>query len=89
MADISVEETQSADVRVRTQVEDALELSNYMVSSGVKGSGGQLISLDDIATIQKTAALIGLIDVKSDAPVPAGRSAGSITISEWSDFELA
>jgi hypothetical protein len=89
MTDTSVDETHSADARVRTQVEDALELSNYVVSSGVKGSAGQLLALDDIATIQKTAALIGLIDVKSDAPVPAGRSAGSITISEWSDFELA
>ena len=78
----------AADERVGTQVEDALELANYVVSSGVKGANGQLLSLDDIATIQKTAALIGLIGVKPDAP-PAAGSAASITITQWNEFELA
>ena len=52
MADTS-DETLSADARVRSQVEDALELANHVVSSGVKGSGGQLLPLEDIATIQR------------------------------------
>ncbi len=66
MADTS-DETLSADERVRRQVEDALELANYVISSGVKGSSGQLLPLEDIAIIQKTAAQIGVIDVKPDA----------------------
>lgn len=88
MADTS-DETLSADARVRSQVEDALELANHVVSSGVKGSGGQLLPLEDIATIQRTAAQIGLLDVKPDASGPAGGSAGGIVISEWNEFELA
>ena len=52
-----------ASQRVRKQVEDALELANFAVSTGAKGADGQPLSFDDIGTIQFAAAQIGLIDV--------------------------
>jgi hypothetical protein len=87
MSDTSV--ASEADQRVRSQVEDALELANYVISSGVKDSSGQLLPSSDIAIIQGTASLLGIIDVKQDAPGPAGSTVGSITISQWIAFEQA
>jgi hypothetical protein len=76
----------SADARMRTQVEDALELATYMVSAGIKDSNGQLLSLTDVTTIQKTAALLGLIDVN---PAPGAQPPSGITLDDWNAFELA
>ena len=41
-----------ASQRVHKQVEDALELANFAVSTGAKGTDGKPPSFDDIATIQ-------------------------------------
>ena len=76
--------------RVRKQVEDALELTNFVVKSGVKGADDQPLSFTDIATIQTTAAILGILNVKPDdgGGAPAG-SAGSIGMKEWIAFEQA
>jgi hypothetical protein len=71
-----------ASQRVRKQVEDALELANFAVSTGAKGADGQPLSFDDIGTIQFAAAQIGLIDV----PMQGG---GTLTIDQWNKFEQA
>jgi hypothetical protein len=86
MADTSVAETSPADERVRSQVEDALELANYVISSGVKDSSGQLLPPADIAIIQQTAAMLGVIDIRPDT---AGLAVGTITLSQWLAFEQA
>jgi hypothetical protein len=86
MADTSVAESPPADERVRSQVEDALELANYVISSGVKDSSGQLLPPADIAIIQQTAAMLGVIDIKPDT---AGLAVGTITLSQWLAFEQA
>jgi hypothetical protein len=89
MTDTSVADTSPAGERVRSQVEDALELANYVISTGVRDASGQLLPPSDIAIIQGTASLLGIIDVKQDTPGPAGATAGSITISQWIAFEQA
>jgi hypothetical protein len=71
-----------ADERVRRTVEDALELANFAVSTGFKGPGGQPLVFDDVATVQMTAAQIGLIDIPM-----AGSPA--LTIDQWNKFEQA
>jgi len=86
MTDTSVAETSPSDERVRSQVEDALELANYVISSGVKDSSGQLLPPTDIAIIQQTAAMLGVIDIKPDT---AGLAVGTITLSQWLAFEQA
>ena len=86
MTDTSAAETSPADERVRSQVEDALELANYVISSGVKDASGQLLPSADIAIIQQTAAMLGVIDVKPDT---TGLTSGTITLSQWIAFEQA
>ena len=71
-----------ASQRVRRQVEDALELANFAISTGAKGADGQPLSFDDIGTIQFAAAQIGLIDV----PTVGG---STLTIDQWNKFEQA
>jgi hypothetical protein len=71
-----------ASQRVRRQVEDALELANFAVSTGAKGADGQPLSFDDIETIQFAAAQFGLIDI----PVEPN---GTLTIDQWNKFEKA
>jgi hypothetical protein len=89
MTDTTVADTSEADERVRSQVEDALELANFVISTGVKDANGQLLPPSDIAIIQGTASLLGIIDVKQEGPPPPGSTAGSITISQWITFEQA
>src|SRR6266545_3579369 len=75
-----------ANARMRAEVEDALDLANYVVSSGIKDSSGQLLLFADIAIIQGTASLLGLIDVK---PAPGSPPPSGLTIADWNAFELA
>ena len=84
MSDTSNAENTAAPAgdRVRSQVEDALELANFAVSTGAKGADGQPLSFDDIETIQSVAAQIGLISI------PIGPDS-TLTIARWNEFERA
>ena len=81
---------QKADAasRVRQQVEDALELSRYVVATGQTDKEGKPFALGDIETIQGTAVSLGLLDVK---PVAAAGAAAASTIdtAAWNAFEGA
>lgn len=72
----------AADARVQQQVVDALELANFAVSTGAKGNDDHPLSFDDIGTIQRTAALLKVIDI----PV---EGSGGLTIEQWNAFEQA
>ena len=77
-----IAEVAPADQRVHRQVEDALELANFAVSTGFKGRNAEPLVFDDIATIQTTAAQIGLIGI------PIG-GAPALSIDQWNKFEQA
>lgn len=79
----------TADARVRSQVEDALELANFVISSGVKDSNGLFLPSKDLETIQRTASLLGIINVKPDTTDQDGSTSGSITLTRWNEFEEA
>ena len=68
--------------RVRRHVEDALELANFVISTGAKGPDGQPLPFDDIATIQTAAAQVGLINIPMEGP-------NSLSIEQWNKFEQA
>ncbi|MDI1347076.1 MAG: hypothetical protein PSV22_23745, partial [Pseudolabrys sp.] len=74
--------------RVRQQVEDALELSRYVVATGQTDKDGKPFAFGDIETIQSTAVSLGLLDVK---PVAAagGAAADTIDTAAWNAFEGA
>ena len=74
------------DDYVRGQVSDALELTSYVVSNGIKTSDGLLLNLVDIGIIESTAASLGLITFKLKQARPAG---GPVTTKQWNDFEAA
>lgn len=71
-----------AGQRVIKQVEDALDLANFAISTGAKDKDGQPPSFDDIATIQLAAAQLGLIQI----PATGGNA---LTIDQWNKFEQA
>lgn len=71
-----------ASQRVQKQVEDALDLANFAVSTGAKGADGKPPSFEDIATIQLAAAQLGLIQI----PAVGG---STLTIDQWNKFEQA
>jgi hypothetical protein len=73
-----------ASERVRKQIEDALELANYAVKSGARTADDDLLPLDDIATIQTTAAKLGAFK-----PPTETQASDSVTAQEWGDFERA
>lgn len=76
------DDTRLPAARVRKQVEDALELADFIVGTGAKGPDGQPLPFDDISTVHMTAAQIGLISVPmTGAPV--------LTIDQWTKFEQA
>lgn len=77
-------DAKQASELVRRQVEDALELANYVVESGVKGSDDQPIALADIGAIQAMAAKIGILDVGAGEASIARPSP-----ADWLGFEQA
>ena len=84
MSDTSNAENTAAPAgdRVRSQVEDALELANFAVSTGAKGADGQPLSFDHIETIQSVAAQVGLISIPIEP-------SDTLTIARWNEFERA
>ena len=68
--------------RVRRHVEDALELANFVISTGAKAPDGQPLPFEDIATIQTAAAQVGLINIPMEGP-------NSLSIEQWNKFEQA
>ena len=72
----------AANERIRLQVENALELANFAVSTGFQGADGQPLTFDDIATIQMAAAQIGVLDIPTVG-------APTLTIDQWVKFEQA
>ena len=68
--------------RVRRHVEDALELANFVISTGAKAPDGQPLPFEDIATIQTAAAQVGLINIPMEGP-------NSLSIDQWNKFEQA
>lgn len=81
---------QKADAasRVRQQVEDALELSRYVVATGQTDKDGKPFTLGDIEIIQSTAVSLGLLDVKPSAPAGAAAASPIDTVA-WNTFEGA
>lgn len=75
-------ESAPAEDYVREQVKDALELANFAVSSGAKGTEEQELLLADVATIQSTAAKVGLIAI----PIQPSET---LTLEKWNAFEEA
>ena len=71
--------------RARQQVQDAFELSQYVVETGVTDKDGKPLAFADIGTIQSTAAAIGIIGVNGgSAAAPK-----ALTKDEWLAFEQA
>jgi hypothetical protein len=93
---------QSADVkavvlgdnlRVERQVRDALSLSEFAVKSGFKASDGTPIPPDIVSHIETAAAKLGFLNEVGFSEIGATRGSiptrGSISASEWVEFELA
>jgi hypothetical protein len=69
------------------QVADALMMLDYAIGSGVKAGDGHPISHDIVATIERIASKLGLVDGKpGDA---GGASRNALTAAEWAEFDLA
>lgn len=88
MPDDNTDQTQTeqakAAERVRQQVEDALDLSRYVIASGIRDSHGQPLAFPDIAIIQGAAATLGMLAVNA-GPAPGG----VISEAAWVEFEEA
>jgi hypothetical protein len=85
-----------ANDRVRKQIDDALELANYAVKAGARSENANddvQHPLEDIATIQTTAAKLGIFNPPQKAaggnPPQQDPNGGSVTTKEWNDFEYA
>jgi hypothetical protein len=78
-----------ADRRVREQVEDALELADYVVEFGIKNADGQPLAFADIATINATAGMLGILPVSAGANQGPRASQGAISRDQWAAFEEA
>jgi len=70
----------------RQQIQDALALSTYAVSAGVRSSTGEVFAFDDIGAIQDTAARLGMFDPSAATRRP---SSAGVTPAEWIAFEHA
>lgn len=78
-------EQAKAGKRARQQVQDAFELSQYVVETGVTDKDGKPLAFSDIGTIQSTAAAIEIIGVNGgSAAAPK-----TLTKDEWLAFEQA
>lgn len=88
-ADNVADQKADAASRVRQQVEDALELSRYVVATGQTDKEGKPFTLGDIEIIQSTAVSLGLLDVKPNAAAAAGAPPSTIDTTAWNAFEGA
>lgn len=70
-------------LRVRDQIKDALELSNYVVATGIKDSSGNPLPFADVEAVQKAAVAFGLLNVGS-AGAPE-----KLTADQWVAFAKA
>jgi hypothetical protein len=89
------------NLRVERQIREALSLSEFAVKSGFKASDGTPIPPDIISHIETASAKLGFlkeVDVEekeqavkeaSSAALSAIPARGSISASEWVEFELA
>ncbi len=84
---LQTEQAKAAD-RVRQQVEDALELSRYVVATGQTDKDGKPFAFGDIELIQGAAVSLGLLDVKPGAAAGAA-AAGTFDTAAWNAFEGA
>lgn len=66
------------------QVADALIMLDYAVGSGVKAVDGHPIAQDIVATIEGTAAKLGLIDGK-----PGETPRIALSAADWAAFDIA
>jgi hypothetical protein len=94
MPDDNTDQTQTeqakAAERVRQQVIDALELSRFVVATGVTDKDGKPLDFADIGTIQGAAASLGLLDVTPGTATTAGATAArSMDTGAWNVFEQA
>jgi hypothetical protein len=81
-------ERDEAAQRVRQQVEDALELSRYVVATGQTDKDGKPFAFGDIELIQGAAVSLGLLDVKPGAAAGAA-AAATFDTAAWNAFEGA
>src|SRR6185312_297391 len=85
MPDDNTDQTQTeqakAAERVRQQVIDALELSRFVVATGVTDKDGKPLDFADIGTIQGAAASLGLLDVTPGSAGTAATAGGTATRS--------
>jgi hypothetical protein len=72
-----------ANAYARSQLDDALALSGYAVSAGVRTPAGEPLAFADIGLIQGTAAKLGMLGAPADA------EESGVTPSEWIAFEQA
>jgi len=97
MPDDHTDQTQTeqakAAERVRQQVIDALELSRFVVATGVTNKDGKPLDFADIGTIQGAAASLGLLDVTPGSAGTAASAGGTATrtmdTGAWNVFEQA
>jgi hypothetical protein len=73
--------------RTRAQAQDAYELACYVIENGVTDKDGDLLPVADIAVIESTAALLGIIDVA--AGTDGSATPAPITNAQWNAFEQA
>jgi hypothetical protein len=71
---------------VKGQLDDALALSRYAVSTGVQLPSGEPIPLDDVDLVQRIAVKLGAL-AADDTRVPS--SGAGILADEWISFERA
>jgi hypothetical protein len=76
-----------ASAQVRSQLVDALALSNHAVSTGFQTSAGEPLLFSDIGVIQGTAAALGTFDPPAEGETRS--PAPGVTVAEWIAFEQA
>jgi hypothetical protein len=86
---IAVKSGSKAQARVHEQVKDALELANYVVEVGFKGTEARPVNFADIQIIQKTALALGILDVGHAAPAATAAPPATLTPDGWIAFSQA
>lgn len=72
--------------RTREQVQDAYELAHNVVENGVTDEQGNPLSTADIAVIESTAGMLGIINVSSDT---AAAAQPTLPDTKWNEFAQA